>query len=644
MLTKSLRLPLLVVLIAFSFNIHAQELFSKFGDISKSDLDISECTFDPGASALVLYDYGEGSFNFTYSKGWYYKLKCHKRIKILNKKGLDEANFSLTYYAGKSGHFESVRELEGASYNLENGEIVKQVVKGKSNTFVTDLGNGYEEIKMAIPAVKEGSVIEYSYELIREDITTIRSWYFQSNNPVLCSHFRIEIPEDLYFQTNLLGNRGLDTSFTTSKLGDNWVMYNIPAAFDEPYAASPKDFSSHMEFQLIQVKMENNVIKDIVTNYPTFNNTLLESKLFDDAMRPKGHIKKLVSSVVSGLTEPEAKARAILQHLQKNVSWNGYAGLYPDDSPKDLFEEGKGDASSINQALIACFRAAGLKAEPIILSTRKHGRPHPVYPKLDKFNYVVAALDIDGKTLLADATDPDLPLGYVSIHCLNADGWRVSKDHYGWVPMQAGASANHSVLVELSPSNDKWTGKVSFSSKDYAAIDGFESLRKDEKEYLSELTKALDKWHPTEQKIVSEDRDAPQIQIEAQISGDLLLEDQIYLEPVYTGLFSSNPFSGNDRNSPIDFPYLLNLNYVLRIEIPQGYEVSEMPQNVALEFGEDKGLVYKYRSTQQGNVLMIISSLRMNRGFYLADEYADLRQFFDHIVSKNQELVVLTKS
>ncbi|MEZ4891801.1 MAG: hypothetical protein R2778_02155 [Saprospiraceae bacterium] len=69
MLTKSLRLPLLVVLIAFSFNIHAQELFSKFGDISKSDLDISECTFDPGASALVLYDYGEGSFNFTYSKG-----------------------------------------------------------------------------------------------------------------------------------------------------------------------------------------------------------------------------------------------------------------------------------------------------------------------------------------------------------------------------------------------------------------------------------------------------------------------------------------------------------------------------------------------------------------------------------------------
>ncbi|MEJ7658609.1 MAG: hypothetical protein WKG07_02725 [Hymenobacter sp.] len=77
----------------------------------------------------------------------------------------------------------------------------------------------------------------------------------------------------------------------------------------------------------------------------------------------------------------------------------------------------------MNLLLIAALRQAGLPAQPVLLSTRTHGRVSQSFPQLQQFNYVIGVLPLaDGKELLLDATEPLLPCGVLPSRCLSQAG------------------------------------------------------------------------------------------------------------------------------------------------------------------------------------------------------------------------------
>ncbi|MGZ5135382.1 MAG: hypothetical protein ACXWCG_09535 [Flavitalea sp.] len=69
--------------------------------------------------------------------------------------------------------------------------------------------------------------------------------------------------------------------------------------------------------------------------------------------------------------------------------------------------------------LIAMLRKAGIKADPLILSTRSHGYTNAMYPLMDRFNYLVCDVEIDGKETYLDASRPGLGFGKLGYQCYN---------------------------------------------------------------------------------------------------------------------------------------------------------------------------------------------------------------------------------
>ncbi len=646
----------------------AQKAPIKFGKIDPSELSMTDCDFEPGAAALVLCDYGEGGFFYQNGDGFAYRLLHHKRVKIFTKKGLDEANVSVVYYAGKSGDYEKVRLVKAACYYLENGEMKTAELSPKKEGFTTVLERGFQELKFAIPGAREGCIVEYIYERSSLDIRNLHDWYFQGDLPVLQSVYQLRVPDFFIFQYLLRGNRQLDENLAKqvnqNYYGDesdangltqrfnfgataqqyHWAMNRLPSLRPEPFTTAPQEYAAHIECQLMRIEYPNGSIQEIVPSYEKFGSQLLLHDNFGKIAEPGNFEKKLVGEVAGNLPDQRAKANAILQHLQEKVKWNGLPGIYADMSASRLYEKGTGDAATLNLTLVACLRAAGLTADPVILGTRNHGRPHTVYPNEGKFNFVVAAVDVDGQTLLADATSNGLPWGYLSENCLNGEGYRVSARAPGWIPIQAKAGGVQSVLLKLTAEGNLWKGRVTFKNTGYSAANVLEQVNDaGQSAYLQSVLTPLADWNPGEESFTRQTEGDFLSVVECSVSQEIEDAELIYFKPVLAQELLEHPFPQETRTWPLDFPYTTNINYVITLTLPEGYEVLETPKDLLVAYG-DKDLTFQYRCASAGRMVSVVSKLQMKRLAFEAGEYADLRKFYDLMVQKNQEMLVLKKS
>ena len=96
------------------------------------------------------------------------------------------------------------------------------------------------------------------------------------------------------------------------------------------------------------------------------------------------------------------------------------------------------------------------------------------------------------------------------------------------------------------------------------------------------------------------------------------------------------------REYPVDFGSAIEKIYISRIAIPEGYSVDELPlpKIILLPNGAAK---YSYSVTRIGNSLNFISSLQINKSLFLQDEYPNLREFYNQLVAKQAEQIVLKK-
>jgi hypothetical protein len=78
------------------------------------------------------------------------------------------------------------------------------------------------------------------------------------------------------------------------------------------------------------------------------------------------------------------------------------------------------------------------------------------------------------------------------------------------------------------------------------------------------------------------------------------------------------------------------------IIIPDGYLVDEIPQPKVTALPESKGK-FSYHVSQTGNRLTVVSNIQINERMFMQDEYPGLREFYNRIVAKQAEQIVLKK-
>jgi hypothetical protein len=89
-------------------------------------------------------------------------------------------------------------------------------------------------------------------------------------------------------------------------------------------------------------------------------------------------------------------------------------------------------------------------------------------------------------------------------------------------------------------------------------------------------------------------------------------------------------------------PFTVNETYTLRLSIPSGYTVDEMPKSMRVKLFENDGQ-FEYIIRKDGDGIQLRARLNIARANFNNEEYEVLRDFFSYVIKKQSEQIVIKK-
>ncbi len=668
-------ISILILLLTISFTVAAQKPTFKYGDIPVEDIKMTRYSKDTSAAAVVLADQGESSIEYDEQDGFILRFERLRRVKILTKDGLDYANFSIPLYHDGS-KTEKILSLKAVTYNFENGKVVETKLKNDA-IFRENQGANVDLTKLTMPNVKVGSVIEISYSMRSEFIFNFQDWEFQSEIPTVWSEYRSRIPEYFRYEQYMQGyvpitinepttapgvinvaskersesTGGGPTSFNNTKVEykeyrNRWAIKDVPAFKAEPFITTPYDYMSKINFELASTQYPNQPIKRYTGTWEDVNTQYLDSENFGKEVTGNGFLKKIVEDITAGKTTPEDKIKAILDYVKLNVEWDGSSRKFTSKSLKKVLEEKKGNSSDINLLVASMLEKAEIKVNPVLISTRDHGFVRETSPISSQFNYAICYAVAGDKVFLLDATERLLPTGMLPERCINGNGFLVAKEGFQWVKLQSPTKSRTFInaSLTLSESGDL-KGDLQIERGGFDALVHRKNyLSKNETEYVKDMV-AQRPWEISKTEI----QNAKDISLPLKEKYELQINEHVvstptalYINPFLFHRIEENPFKLENRAYPVDYGSAFERIYMFKLTIPDGYVIDELPQSKVLMLAANSGK-YTYSMTQTGSVLSFFSSLQINKSIFAQSEYPNLREFYNLLVAKQAEQIVLKK-
>ncbi|MCU0467895.1 MAG: DUF3857 domain-containing protein [Arcicella sp.] len=645
----------------FCFSITAQDAPIKFGKIDMADLQMKVYEKDTAAAAIILCDYAESYHQYNTSLGLQIVYQRHRRIKILKKSGYEWATHAIfTTNAKSSSGKEFVGELKGATYNLVDGKIVTDKLT-KESIFEEKVSDYRFQKKLSLPNVKEGSIIEYSYKITSDFDHEIREWEFQKSIPTVWSEYRVKIPDFYKFQ--IIG-QGYE-SFAIAEVKDDivilgagvqsepcksyrWVMRDVPALKAEPFMTTIDDYRAKLEFEIAAYTPRNGLAKYYSLSWGDFSSTLSGYDSFGGQLRRGGFLKEVAKIIKDTKKDTLDRIQAAYDYVSNAMTWNGVESFYASSNLKKAHESKTGNAADINLMLIVLLRELDLEADPVVLSTRENGRVLDSYVLERKFNYVIAHTIVNSRSLLIDATEPFMKLGVLPVRCLNENGRLIHGNTGNWVKLSTDDKMSKTIIINMDITPEgQMKGNLNLSTMGYYAHDSRTHYRKEGKDkYVETFKKNHPTWEISKTTIQGEKEllSPFTVNFETAINENAnATGDRIYFSPMAGEGETKNPFSAMERKFPVDFGTLIEESLVATYTLPKGYVVEEMPKPIKVSLPDDGGrFVYVVGTPEEGK-LTVSSKVAFKKTTYFAEEYELLRKFYDQIVQKHAEQIVLKK-
>ncbi|WP_281637227.1 DUF3857 domain-containing protein [Flavobacterium marginilacus] len=671
---KIKNLTLLFFLALFCSNAGAQEF--KLGKVSIAELEQKVHPKDSSAVAAILFKKGVTSFVFSQEEGFDVLNEITVRIKIYKKEGYDWANKQVGFLVGNGTSKEKVSFSDAVTYNLVDGKIEKTKLKSEGE-FIEKVNKFWNRKKITLPNVKEGSVIEYKYAIRTNNIGMLREFDFQTDIPVNHSEYITYIPEYFVYNTKLKGfitpkttiektNQSLtinskersgggwtasSTSFTSDKIDyhetkTTYVVENAPAMKDEAFVNNIDNFTTSLAQELSMIQYPNRPIKPYSTDWNSVAKTIYEYDDFGPELNKTGYFEDDLKAVVAGLTSQNEIVLAVLNYVKAAVKWNGDYGYSCDNGVKKAYKDKTGNVGDINLMLTAMLRTAGLKANPVLVSTRSNGIS--IFPNRTAYNYVIAAVETSEGLILVDATNKYSNPNVLPFRDLNWFGRLIRKDGSSEdVDLMPKMASTDNVLMMYSiESNGKITGKLRRQRTDQNAMSfraKIENVK--EEEYLEKLENENQKIEIADYTRTNEkDVKLPIIET-CSFTGTNLCEvigEKIYINPLLFFTKEHNPFKQETREYPIDYGFPFIENYNININIPDGYVVETLPKSAQLNMEENIG-GFKFRINAAENKIQLIISHQINTPIISSEYYSMIKDYYQGMIAKQTEKIVLKK-
>jgi hypothetical protein len=652
----------------------------KFGKIDSQILSQTQHPTDPEAAAAVLYREYKTEYVYSKSTDWFILVtEVFERIKIYNKNGLDAAN-KLVYLYVDNKDKEKIGSIKGFTYNLVGGKEEKTKLDGE-NIFQEKVTDFYNKASITPPNVKEGSVVDISYKVSSPFLWNIPELRFQEDIPVDKVVSEVVVPEYYIFKQHVKGmypltfnekrslrqvqltgqasgDAGLETGvqqtrMISEKVSVNETTYyvsgeNIPAMRDESFVSNIDNYRTAVRYELTGTKFYNSPYKMLSQTWNDVAKSMNEYENFGKQLSKTSYFKSDLARVTTGIQDTVQKAVAIFSHVKDKMNWNQEKRLYTDEGLEKAYEKGSGNSSEINLILTAMLREAGLQANPVLVSTRSHGIP--IFPTQQGFNYVVVKVNTSKGSFLLDATEKFAVPNILPERAINWIGYMVKPDgtseSVNLTPKNPSKNVVY-VSANLSPDGSA-SGKVRIQRFDQFAFNFRENHSKQNREqYLDYLeNKGFNSDIVVDNYNLQNETDLSKPIIEnfefSKEDQCEIIGDKIYVSPLLFSARQENPFKLEKRDYPIDFSFPTESQYLITINIPEGYTLESVPESVAYELPEGIGS-YQYNITSRGNQVQIKLTSSINAPLISSEGYVMIKNYYEQIVLKNKEPIVIKK-
>lgn len=647
-----------IIIIVVVFGSKAQQL--KLNNVTIPELQEKFYSTDSTAIAAYLFKKGETYFELDFFGRHIVVYEIEAKIKIYKKEGLFYANYSIPY----SSYNQTVEIEEANTFSLIDNKVVRRKVK-KEGIF-EETNDGQNVKNVVSPNVQVGSIIEIKYLVKTYRTVYVNDWLFQNEIPTKISSYQFMNPSYfvyLYTVTpngiNITSSQKMKKKTRKAGYGRNvrfeesylyMTATDIPAFKEEPYMGNSYNYIASIKHELIKQKLNKEKQDKIATSWRDVAQVLYQEESFGEQIKNKNYLPdNLRNTFNTTVISDSQKIDSIFSYIKNNIKWNRYTrGIYCSSSGLDSVVLSKsGNLAEMNLLLVVMLRNAGLKANPVVLSTRNNGLI--LQPNLSSLNYVIAGVELDNKIILIDATESNSTTRIRPIRTINHTGWLI-RDDYSYseinlIPDFKSKSIIYGTITLETQGNV--SGKIKQVSQDYFSLAIYLSTNENdshEETRIAQIDNQFNLKIEQYKKHISDDAHktiTEEFNFQKPAYSDVL-QDKIYFSPFLFFGEKTNPFTEEVRNYPIDFIFPFQKRYILVVEFPENYKIEYAPDNFLITVDDDIAS-YKFESSFSQNKLTVIGEFHLNHPSFSKDYYNSLKDFYKRMFDKQNETFILSK-
>lgn len=632
----------------------------KWGKPTEQELKMTEYPDDKDADAVVLfhktdvyYGYAEGDFKV------YYGVKT--RLKVLKPEGKRVADKTIVFQENEINRTnkEMITGLKATAYNMENGKLVKTKME-RSMVNEERIDKNQKQLKFSVPQVKVGTVIEYEYRIESDYFYYIRDWYAQSDIPVLYTNYELSIPEWFSFNVEETGSQPMEKKVYQAPLTifvggqsesltckvQSFNARRLPAIKADDYLWCAEDYGNKITAELAGIYIPGAVHKNYTSTWADVDNQLMGDEEFGGRLKSSSPLKAdIVAAGIPNIADKSERFAAVWNMLKSKVRWNGNYAFWGKSASK-ILKDGTGTNADMNFLLINMLHDAGIEASPVVMRSRDLGNLPLSHSSLKYLNTFVVGIHLNDSTMaFFDSSAEDGYLNVLPAKLLVNRARLVRKGVPGeWVNLQAPARSRETTAIQAQLSAD---GLLQCKKTSRLYEEAAAQLRRSwrqAKDSVEQINKIQERNGIQIQSYQISDRTSFSSRMDEQMTFTKQCDaagDMIYLNPLIMIPVNESPFTDAERSLPIEFPYKQSETINAYIKLPEGYTLEEMPKPTVLKFD---GINVRITYNLNGDMLGAQFKLNIDKTFYTAADYQEIKAFFDHLTECNKSIITIKKA
>lgn len=497
--------------------------------------------------------------------------------------------------------FNELKKVEAYTLVPNGNDFKKQKVTEFKTQSSVSRGVFYDDVKETsfdYPNMLKGSIAHVETEYYNKDIRFLSPFYFSSYLPVYNATYTVTFPEDMDVKYIIKNDANKTISVTASQKGRKkrleFTASNLTN--DEYYGdgVARGYYAKHVILYVENYKNDKGTIPVFSSLDELYKWNTGFIKNVNTQTDPT--IQKIADSICADKKTDREKAKAIYLWVQNHIKYvafeDGLEGFIPRQAA-DVCNKRYGDCKDMASLLTAMMNASGIKAHFTWIGTRSIPYTYSEVPLPITDNHMISSAFIDNEWIFFDATDPHCIFGMPSSAIQNKQALiSVSPEKYELITVPV-VPAEKNYIVDsafLSIKNNTLNGFCSVDYVGYLGSDIYNNLiynkGDDERVYVRRrMAKGSNKFIMKDYLLSFPDS----INRVANIKSNFEIPDyvksigdEMYINLNLEKLFSGSPIDTAKRKVDIENEYLYTIRQVHILEIPAGYTVSYVPQNIAV--------------------------------------------------------------